>query len=53
MAIKRDSMLRRKAIKSIFIESQPSISQSYTVSLIKDRCKGCEVCTEFCPRDIL
>ena len=24
-----------------------------TVNLIKDRCKGCEFCTEFCPQGIL
>ena len=25
----------------------------YTVHLIKDRCKGCEFCIEFCPQSIL
>ena len=24
-----------------------------TVNIIKERCKGCEFCTEFCPRNIL
>ena len=46
-------MIRRKSMKSVFVESQVETAQSYTISLIKDRCKGCEVCTEFCPREIL
>ncbi|MHA1169791.1 MAG: 4Fe-4S dicluster domain-containing protein [Candidatus Hodarchaeales archaeon] len=25
----------------------------YTIHVIKDRCKGCEICTAFCPREIL
>jgi 2-oxoglutarate ferredoxin oxidoreductase subunit delta len=28
-------------------------SPQCTVHLIKDRCKGCEFCIEFCPRGVL
>lgn len=40
-------------MKAVFSGSQQLSVQSYTISLIKDRCKGCELCTEFCPREIL
>lgn len=28
-------------------------SLKYTINLIKERCKGCEFCVEFCPAGIL
>ena len=40
-------------MKTAFLDSEHVEAQSYTISLIKDRCKGCELCTEFCPRNIL
>ncbi len=40
-------------MKSAFLDSQQLNIQSYTISLIKERCKACELCSEFCPRNIL
>lgn len=51
--IKWSMMLRRKSMKTVFLESQQEKTQSHSISLIKGRCKGCELCTEFCPREIL
>ena len=46
-------MLRRKSLGTPFVETTVLNLPNYTIQLIRDRCKGCEVCVEFCPRNIL
>jgi len=35
------------------LDSDKFALSRYTIHLIKDRCKGCEFCIEFCPRNVL
>ncbi len=31
----------------------PRAEKEYTVSILPEQCDGCELCVEFCPKDVL
>lgn len=48
-------MVTKRKISDVFLGESVSILKrpKYNIYVIKDRCKGCEICVEFCPVEIL
>ncbi len=45
-------MATESRIEKLLKESNATIPRG-TVYLVEDRCKGCGLCVEFCPKDVL